>query len=141
MGVQPYFNPWIPQAAVDVLAAERGPILDVGGGAAPFAGASHVLDLIPFDLNRLAANAWGGSRSSPWTAAEYTEFDICGRDPWPFADKAFVLGLCSHTLEDLRDPLPALAQLGRVCERLLIITPSRLLEQTKNIDHPRFCGF
>ena len=41
----------------------------------------------------------------------------------------------------MRDPLPALAELGRVCERLLIITPSRLLEQTRGIDHPLCCGF
>src|SRR4051812_21610793 len=122
MGAPKYSNPWVPKIALDVLVAEKGPIIDVGGGAAPFAGASHVLDLIPYDGHRLVTNAWGGARSSPWTEAEYTQFDICGRKPWPFSDKSFSLGLCSHTLEDLRDPLPALAELGRVCERLLIIT-------------------
>lgn len=141
MATRQYHNPWITQAALDALAAERGPILDVGGGASPYARAAHVADIIPYDPGQLLANAWGGVRSEPWSPEEYTELDVCGRAAWPFSDKSFALGLCSHTLEDLRDPLPALAELGRVCEKILIVAPSRLLEQTRNIDHPRYCGF
>jgi hypothetical protein len=130
----------MPQSALVILAAESGPILDVGGGAAPFARAKHILDIIPFDAERVQSNAWGGE-PAPWTKSDYTEFDLCAGSRWPFPDQSFALGLCSHTLEDMRDPLPALAEMGRVCRRLLIITPSRLLEQTRGIDHPRFCGF
>ena len=76
-----------------------------------------------------------------WTASQYTQLDLCDGQKWPFEDKQFDLGLCSHCLEDLRDPLPAVRELSRVCKRVLIITPSRLLEQTIGIDHPRYCGF
>lgn len=137
-----YRNPWIPPRVLDELAAEPGPILDVGGGCAPYYRAAHVLDVLPFDFQGMInANSWGGERKGPWRPSEYTQFDICAGRPWPFADGAFALGLCSHTLEDLRDPLPPLAEMGRVCRRLLIVTPSRLAEQTRGMSHPRFAGF
>jgi SAM-dependent methyltransferase len=136
-----YHNPWLPLAALNILRAEGGPILDVGGGVSPYVGATHILDLLPFDATRLSVNAWGDARRREWTNEQYTQWDISSGHPWPFADRTFALGLCSHTLEDLRDPLPALAELGRVCRQILVITPSRLAEQTRGIDHPRYCGF
>ena len=54
---------------------------------------------------------------------------------WPFEDQAFDLGLCSHCLEDIRDPLPAVGELGRCCKHTLIVCPSRLFEQMKGVDH------
>jgi SAM-dependent methyltransferase len=140
MPLPTYKNRWMPQVALDLLSAEAGPILDVGGGMAPYARASHVVDVLPYEPERLHRNAWGGTTPNI-ARIGYTQADICASKPWPFPDKSFALGLCSHTLEDVRDPVPALAELGRVCERLLIVTPSRMLEQTKGIDHPRYCGF
>lgn len=139
-----YSNRWIPDGALDILRHEKGTILDVGGGAAPFAGATHILDMQLFNPTQLAENSWGddvSGRSTEWLESDYTQLDLCSGTRWPFQDKEFDLGLCSHTLEDLRDPLPALAELQRVCKRVLVIAPSRLLEQTRGIDHPRFCGF
>ena len=161
-----YHNRWMPQIAQDVLASEGGSILDVGGGAAPYFRASHILDLQPYRPAQLRANAWGGEQRtedggkampSPgpadrplpeeevegrkWTTAQYTQLDLCGGERWPFRDDEFDLGFSSHSLEDLRDPLPAVRELSRVAKRVLIVTPSRLLEQTKGIDHPRYCGF
>lgn len=135
-----YANPWIPKEALAVLESERGSILDFGGGASPYFRASHVLDIIPFDAGKLQSNAWGGEPKR-FEPNQYTSFDVCSGKPWPFADQQFDLGLTSHTLEDLRDPIPALRELGRVCKQILIITPSRLLEQTRGIDHPRYSGF
>jgi SAM-dependent methyltransferase len=135
-----YKNPWMPRAALEALSSSPGPVLDFGGGAAPYHRAAHVLDVVPFDPDRLRANAWGGPAAG-WAASQYTEFDACAGEPWPFPDGAFALGLCSHTLEDLRDPLPALAELGRVCRTLLLVCPSRLAEQCRGIDHPRYAGF
>jgi hypothetical protein len=133
-----YRNRWIPQQALDILATENGAILDLGGGASPYYRASHVADIIPFDAASLRANAWGGE--AEFRPSQYTAIDIC-TTPLPFDSQSFALGLCSHTLEDLRDPLPALSELGRVCKRILVICPSRLVEQTRGIDHPRYCGF
>jgi SAM-dependent methyltransferase len=148
-----YHNPWIPPEAIRLLEAERGTILDVGGGASPYCRASHIIDIQPFDGDRLQDNQWGmamdaagrssedGAHGKRWTVDTYTQLDICRGSKWPFEDGHFDLGLCSHCLEDLRDPLPAARELSRVCKRVLIVTPSRLLEQTMGIDHPRYCGF
>lgn len=139
-----YANRWIPEGVTKALAQEPGRVLDVGGGAAPWFRASHILDIQPFDRQRLIDNCWGREAEAPargWTEAEYTRLDLCGTDPWPFVDGAFDVGLCSHCLEDLRDPLAVLRELGRVCRRVWIIAPSRLLEQCRGIDHPRYCGF
>jgi hypothetical protein len=187
--VYKYSNPLIPGKAVDILQAEAGSILDVGGGSSPWFGASHIVDVLPFSTERLRENAWGRAhdtdreyvsscagessemgaerikprssfqlekaaggahygqkegqegRKGRWAEDDYTQFDLCSGERWPFEDQQFDLGLCSHTLEDLRDPLAVLPELGRVCRRVLIIAPSRLVEQTKGIEHPRYCGF
>lgn len=138
-----YSNPWIPAAALEVLAAEGGRILDVGGAAAPYARADHVLDIQPFCADYLRANAWGEADEAVrgWRADQYTSLDLCSGTAWPFDDKRFDLALCSHSLEDLRDPMPVVAEMNRVAKRILVICPSRLLEQTLGIEHPRFCGF
>lgn len=177
-----YSNPWIPEEAKTILAKHEGSLLDVGGGASPYLGATHIVDALPFDAERLAANAWGPERCQAsvgppgqprfFTATEpccpahsagrtmrqsrfaamrgtgvqvsedqYTQLDLCDGREWPFDDNQFDFGLSSHCLEDLRDPLPAVRELARVCRKVLIITPSRLLEQTRGVDHPRYCGF
>jgi len=150
-----YNNPWIPEEALAILAAHEGSLLDVGGGAAPYCHATHILDALPFSAERLAANAWGGNEVSAFRLArrsfsgggfhpsslQYTQLDLCACREWPFRDDQFDLGLCSHCLEDLRDPLPAVHELSRVCRQVLIVVPSRLFEQTRGVDHPRYCGF
>ena len=154
---QTYSNPWIPEDVVQILAKHEGSLLDVGGGAAPYCRATHVLDALPFDVNRLEANAWGGGSAEGgrgqesagkaqtyemrWSEGGYTQLDLCAHTRWPFDDNQFDLGLSSHCLEDLRDPLHAVTELSRVCRQVLIIVPSRLLEQTRGIDHPLYCGF
>lgn len=141
-----YKNKWITPALLEELDSLPGTLLDVGGGAAPHYRASHILDIQPFDADRLMLNAWGmplgTTHPSPrWLPENYTAFDLCGGKPWPFADHQFDWGLCSHCVEDLRDPLPVVRELQRVCRQVIIVTPSRLLEQTRGIDYPLFCGF
>jgi len=60
-----YNNPWIPQKALAILSAHKGTLLDVGGGAAPYYRATHVVDALPFSAERLAANAWGREPGGP----------------------------------------------------------------------------
>lgn len=162
-----YRNPWIPAESLRILADEQGTILDVGGGAAPYCRANHIVDIQAYDADRLIKNRWGGEMAGNvpgmsgddlpssagkmpdvvkssvpgWRADQYTQLDLCSGKEWPLRDKQFDLGLCSHCLEDLRDPIPVVSELSRVCRRVLVIGPSRLLEQTKGIDHPAYCGF
>ncbi len=140
-----YTNPWIPQEALRILREEGGSILDVGGGEAPYYRAAHVIDCLPYDTDRLDHNAWGvasdsASGSFGWAESQYTQFDLCAGVKWPYADNQFDLGLCSHCLEDLREPLQVVKELGRCCKKVLIVCPSRLFEQMRGVDHPRFSG-
>jgi len=115
--------------------------LDVGGGAAPYARAAHIIDILPYEADRLDANAWPASEEPKgWSESDYTCHDIVADIPWPFEDKQFELGVSSHCLEDLRDPVPAVREMCRVCKQVLIICPSRLFEQTRGVDHPLMCG-
>jgi SAM-dependent methyltransferase len=159
-----YHNPWIPAEALRTLENEKGTILDVGGGQVPYWRASHVLDIQAFEPESMERNQWGnrelesGKRKGEncgreldsltnfaslrrWTASQHTQLDLCCGQRWPFDDKQFDLGLCSHCLEDIRDPLPAVRELSRVCKRVMVIGPSRLFEQIRGIDHPAYCGF
>lgn len=137
-----YSNPWIPSEAESILKLHTGSLLDVGGGAAPYAKATHIVDIQSFSTERLKLNAWPSTEQpNSWNLTDYTQMDIVTEQRWPFEINQFDLGLCSHCLEDLRDPLPAVREMSRVCKKVLIICPSRLLEQTTGIEHPRYCGF
>ena len=137
-----YINPWIPEEAYNILQKHSGSLLDVGGGASPYANATHILDIQPFSPERLKDNAWPPSETSRgWSSADYTCLDIVSSRNWPFDTNHFDLGVSSHCLEDLRDPIPAVREMARVCKELLIICPSRLIEQTRGVEHPLFCGF
>lgn len=137
-----YNNPWIPAEALSILERHTGSILDVGGGLSPYAAATHIVDMQPYSDERLRENAWPINKPPKgWAESDYTQMDIVSTREWPFETNQFDLGLSSHCLEDLRDPIPAVREMARVCRKLLIICPSRLIEQIRGIDHPRYCGF
>ena len=99
-------------------------VLDVGGGWEPFPRADWVLDLLDHRP---------GCRATPET---WVQRDMCDREPWPFAGDQFDFAVCSHTLEDVRDPIWVCAELSRVARRGYIEVPSRLMEQAFGIQGP-----
>ena len=104
------------------LAAER--VLDVGGWHLPLNAATHVLDLGPM--------ATRGEALDPENAPRFTQetwivADACVA-PWPFPDKYFDYSICSHLLEDVRDPLAVIRELVRVSKCGYVETPTRLRE-------------
>ncbi len=98
-------------------------VLDVGGGASPLARADVVLDLLP------------GDGRPGWV-----QRDICDREPWPFAGGEFDFAVCSHTLEDVRDPVWVCAELQRVARAGYVEVPSRLEEQSWGV-HGEWVGW
>ena len=108
---------------------EHDLVLDVGGGFAPFPRADWVLDLLPYDQRKPAT----GER---FTSATWVERDACAREPWPFADGQFDFAVCSHTLEDVRDPVFVCSELQRVAKAGYIEVPSRLEEQSWGVVGP-----
>jgi len=113
-------------------------VLDVGGWAKPFPRANWVLDLMPYETRGLYGV--DGSGQERFSAETWVERDICAREPWPFEDDQFDFAICSHTLEDVRDPIWVAAELSRVARAGYVEVPSRLEEQTRGIAGP-FVGW
>jgi SAM-dependent methyltransferase len=110
-------------------------VLDVGGGASPFARADWVIDLLAYDGRGRYGPAPDPS-SERFDASTWVQRDICDRDPWPFSDRQFDFTVCSHTLEDVRDPVFVCSELIRVSKAGYIEVPSRLEEQSYGFQGP-----
>jgi Methyltransferase domain len=119
-------------------------VLDVGGWACPFNRANIVLDAEPFETRgyyrTIGLPASQGGPNEQFTRESWIQRDICAREPWPLADKSIDFAICSHTLEDLRDPLWVCSELVRVAKAGYIEVPSRAAEQSRGWEHPRIAG-
>lgn len=133
-------------SAAEILARLRPDdlVLDVGAWACPFNRANWVLDAQPYATRGFYATlglpASQGGEIEHFTPDTWVVRDICGREPWPFRDRQFDFSICSHTLEDVRDPLAVCAELVRVSKRGYIEVPSRLLESCRGVESPAFAG-
>ncbi|HEV2818973.1 MAG TPA: class I SAM-dependent methyltransferase [Solirubrobacteraceae bacterium] len=104
-------------------------VLDVGGWAEPLARADWVMDLMPWETRGLYGSA-DLHATERFGAPTWVQRDICSREPWPFADGNFDFAVCSHTLEDVRDPVWVCSELSRVARAGYVEVPSRLEEQS-----------
>lgn len=114
---------------------ERDLVLDVGGWAKPLPRADWVIDLMPYATRGL----YGYDRDAAqerFDSATWVERDICDREPWPFEDGRFDFVVCSHTLEDVRDPVWVCSEMVRVARRGYVEVPSRLEEQAYGVQGP-----
>ncbi len=119
-------------ARVEALPADAR-VLDVGGWAAPLARADVVLDLMPYESRGLYGAPVDRERERV-TAATWVQHDICAREPFPFDDDSFDLVVCSHTLEDVRDPVWVCSELARIGRAGYVEVPSRLEEQSWGVN-------
>lgn len=108
-------------------------LLDIGGWGAPLPRADWVIDLMPYETRGLYAKAAGPER---FGADTWVQRDICAREPWPFEDGQFDFVVCSHTLEDVRDPVWVCSEINRVGRAGYIEVPSRLEEQSYGFQGP-----
>lgn len=119
-------------------------VLDVGGWACPFNRANYVMDAEPYKTRgyygTIGLPAHQGGDEEYFSADTWIQRDICDREPFPFADKQFHFVVCSHTLEDLRDPLWTCAEIVRVGKRGYVEVPSRVAESSRGWEHPRMAG-
>jgi hypothetical protein len=124
-------------ASVDRILGSVGEddlVLDVGGWARPFARADWVIDLMPYESRGMLGR--DGGTEERFSATTWVQRDICDREPFPFEDGQFDLVVCSHTLEDIRDPVWVCSEMARVGKAGYIEVPSRLEEQSYGVHGP-----
>jgi SAM-dependent methyltransferase len=109
----------LPRLVQLMLGAERS--LDVGGWDTSMNAATHVLDAMPFETRLGRAHDTGNAPR--FSKATWLQRDINDRAPWPFPDKYFDFCMCSHVLEDVRDPVWVLSELSRVAKAGYLETP------------------
>jgi hypothetical protein len=109
-------------------------VLDVGGAMKPFNRADWIMDALPYEQRGELGSIGGDTeRFSPDT---WVMRDFCDRAPWPFRDKEIDFVICSHTLEDVRDPIWMCSEFNRIAKAGYIEIPSRLEEQTYGFQGP-----
>lgn len=111
------------------LVSDDDYVLDIGGAQETFPRADVVLDIVPYEQRQPGPLQGEPERFSKET---WHIGDICSPEIWrQFDDNQFDFVLCSHTLEDVRDPIEVCAQMIRVGRRGYIEVPSRLRECTR----------
>ena len=98
-------------------------VLDVGGWHNPFNLATHVIDIMPYDTRR-GQDALDPEDAERFSRGSWHVQDICEGE-WPWPDGFFDFSVCSHTLEDVRDPLVVCRELARISTRGYVEVPSR----------------
>jgi hypothetical protein len=114
--------------------ADDAVVLDVGGAMKPFNRADWIMDALPYDERGALGSI--GSGDERFSARTWVRRDFCAREPWPFDDDQLDFAICSHTLEDVRDPIWMCSELNRVAKAGYIEVPSRLEEQTYGFQGP-----
>jgi hypothetical protein len=121
---------------------EAAKVLDVGGGAAPFPRATHVLDGMRFDEGgQQIVKLLEDVSPKRFTRDTWYQADACDHKPWPYPDKYFDYATCSHMLEDIRDPIWVCSELQRVAKAGYIEVPSRIQEQCLGVENPTYAGY
>jgi hypothetical protein len=130
------------QFNVDAVLDMIGPddqVLDVGGWYMPFTRANWVVDIMPYSTRAPEAQRLG-PLPERFDESTWVERDICSRESFPFADKTFDFVVCSHVLEDIRDPVFVCSELMRIGKRGYIETPSFDAELTFGFDSRSYAG-
>jgi hypothetical protein len=119
---------------IDELLRPNDVVLDLGGWAAPFERADWVVDLLPYETRGLYGSS--NPERERFDASTWIVRDLCDREPLPLAEDEIDFAICSHTLEDLRDPVWVCAELARVAKAGYVEVPSRLEEQSFGVHGP-----
>jgi len=114
-------------------------VIDVGGGTASCNRANYIIDILPYG-QRNKKTGWGEGIIPRFSEKTWIVRDICNKEPWPFPDKYFDFSICSHTLEDIRDPIWVCSELIRISKAGLIEVPSRLYETSYGIEGRKIAG-
>jgi SAM-dependent methyltransferase len=119
-------------------------VLDVGGWASSDPRADWVIDIGTWETRGYYAGRLGAANatdSQRVTRETWVMRDISDPEPWPFDAKMFDYVICSHTLEDIRDPVRVCREIARVGNAGYIETPGAAIEVTRGVESPLWCGW
>jgi hypothetical protein len=104
-------------------------VLDIGGAYEVFPRANAVIDIVSYE-ERTPGQLHG--MPEQFTRDTWYVGDICTDAVWKqFSDKQFDFVICSHVLEDIRDPLYVCQQMQRIGKAGYIEVPSKFRECCK----------
>ncbi len=109
-------------------------VLDIGAWGRPLTRADWVMDLMPYETRGLYGR--DGPEPERFSADTWIRRDICDREPYPFEDGEIDFVICSHTLEDVRDPIWVCDEMVRIAKAGYVEVPSRLEEQSYGFQGP-----
>jgi SAM-dependent methyltransferase len=112
-------------------------VLDIGGGMNPHPQANYVLDMEDFETVKSYGNP---EKLGRFGAETWIVHDICSSKPFPFTDHFFDFAVCTHVLEDVRDPLRVCEEMQRVAKAGYIEVPSIESELTHNLESHHYAG-
>jgi hypothetical protein len=129
------------------LLAPSDKVLDIGGWAHPFNRANWIIDLGSFETRGYYNRTFAKNNPYPpiggdveyFTKQTWIQRDICSHDAYPFRNKELDFVVCSHTLEDIRDPLWVCSEMIRISKAGYIEVPSRLWESCRGHE-PKIAG-
>jgi len=75
-----------------------------------------------------------GGTIERFTSDTWIQRDICEKTPYPSQDKSIDLVICSHTLEDVRDPLWVCSEMIRIAKAGYVEVPSRRCESCRGLE-------
>jgi len=114
-------------------------VLDIGGWAQPFNRADYVLDVLPYETRGFFGHQ--GPATERFSKETWIRHDFSPSKPLPFHDKEIDYVVCSHTLEDIRDPIYLCSEINRIGKRGYIEVPSRVIESVIGLEGEAYAGY
>jgi len=116
---------------------ENDRVLDVGSAKCLFTRATHIIDIL--DYEEKTTNKYWGPEKEMFSKETWVKADI--HEPFPFEDNFFDFSMCTHTLEDIKDPITVCKELMRVSKSGYIECPSREAESVMGLKMPGLVGY
>jgi SAM-dependent methyltransferase len=113
-------------------------VLDIGGWAMPFNRADYVIDIESYETRGMFGSQ--GPEREYFSKETWITRDLCDRALFPFPDKYFDYVICSHTLEDIRDPIFVCSEINRIGKRGYIEVPSMRSELMFGTENKHYAG-
>jgi hypothetical protein len=114
-------------------------VLDIGGWAQPFNRANYVIDIMPYETRGIFG--YTGPGREFFSKETWIIHDVSSKTPLPFDDKEIDFVICSHVLEDIRDPIYLCSEIVRIGKKGYIEVPSRTVESIMGLEKPHYAGY